>query len=478
MEPIHVLVIDDEQVICEGCRLALKDKGHSADICQTGLTGITAILEGVYDVILLDMKLPDMDGMDILRRVKKEKPGEYIVVMTGYSTVKNAVEAMKLGAFDYLAKPFSDDELIMAVERAAEKKRLIQENLFLRKEILGRYGFDNIVGRNPKILDVFETIRKVAPTDSTVLLCGESGTGKELFARAIHARSRRAVRQFVAVDCSTFSPTLLESELFGHVKGAFTGAVQDKIGIFEAADNGTLFLDDVANLQMETQGKLLRALEMKEYKPVGANRVRKTNIRLIAATNKDLRTMVDEGTFREDLFYRMNVLPIILPPLRERKDDIPNLAYHFLRLFCRKTGKRIEGFSDAALEMLVKNEWPGNVRQLKNVIERLVILTDRGVLDMLDLLDHLQVKRSWKDGAVPDTLPKLKAFRKKLLEETYGQVEKAFLIKALNTYGGNITHAAKGVGMQRANFSALLKKHHLSAETFKNESPHAGESSQ
>jgi DNA-binding NtrC family response regulator len=464
MEPSNILIIDDERVICDGCSLALSDEGHFVDICMTGGAGLDAILKGRYDLALLDMKLPDMDGMDILRAVKKEKPGVYIIVMTGYSSVQNAVEAMKLGAFDYLAKPFSDDELVLAVERALGKKRLVDENLSLRKELLGRFGFNNIVGEDPKILGVFDQIRKVAPTDSTVLLYGESGTGKELFARAIHAHSQRAGRQFVAVDCSTLSPSLLESELFGHVKGAFTGAIQDKAGIFEVAHGATLFLDDVANLSIEIQGKLLRVLEMREYKPVGTSNIKKTNIRIIAATNKDLKAMVDEGNFREDLFYRLNVFPVFLPPLRERKDDIPKVAYHFLRLFCRKTGKKIEGFSDDALEMLMNYEWPGNVRQLKNVIERLVIMADRGVLDPIYLLDHMQIKPSWRGDSIPETLEELKTIKRHFVEERFGKIEKTFLIKALKACNGNITHAAEKVGMQRPNFSALLKKHHLSAK--------------
>ena len=318
------------------------------------------------------------------------------------------------------------------------------------------------MGENPEILRIFDQIRRVAPTDSTVLLCGESGTGKELFARAIHAHSRRACRQFVAVDCSTLAPGLLESELFGHVKGAFTGAVQDKMGIFEAARNGTLFLDDIANLSVEIQGKLLRVIELQEFKPVGASSMRKTNVRIIAATNKDLKALVGEGTFRDDLYYRLNVFPIFIPPLRERRDDIPKLAYHFLRHFCRQTGKRIQGFSDDALEVLVNYQWPGNVRQLRNIIERLVIMADRTFLDLLYLLDHLQTKRSWGAPAVPGTLNELKAFKKHLLKELFGQTEKAFLINALKASEGNISRAAEKVGMQRSNFSALMKKHKLS----------------
>lgn len=460
----RILIIDDERVICNGCRLALEEKGHSVDQRLTGKTGLEAVLGEAYEVLLLDLKLPDKDGMDILKTVRKERPDIDIIIMTGHSTVQNAVEAMKLGAFDYLSKPFSDDEVTLAVERAVQKRRLVSENVSLRKQLIDRFGFSNIIGRNPKILRIFEQIERVAPTDTTVLLSGESGTGKELFAMAIHAHSRNSSGQFVALDCSTLSPNLLESELFGHVKGAFTGAVQDKAGVFEAAHGGTLFLDEITNLNMEIQGKLLRVLEVQEYKPVGTSLIKKASVRVIAATNRDLKAMLEEGSFREDLFYRLNVFPIFLPALRERRDDIPQLAYHFLRLFCRKTGKRIEGFSDEALEMLVNYDWPGNVRQLKNVIERLAIMADQGTLDLLNLLDHMQITRSWKEDSIPETLQELKAMKKRLLEEGFGHVEKAFLIKALKDCKGNITHAAEKVGMQRANFSALMKKHHVSTK--------------
>ena len=469
MKPVKILVIDDELVICKGCRLALSDEDHLVDICITGKEGMDAIQEGAYGLILLDMKLPDMDGMEILKAIHETKPGLHVIVMTGYSTVQNAVEAMKSGAFDYIAKPFTDDQLILVVKKAMEKRRLVEENLSLRKELFHRFSFENIVGESPTILCIFEQIEKVAPTDSTVLLYGESGTGKELFAGAIHAHSRRASRQFVAVDCSTLSPSLLESELFGHVKGAFTGAFRDKEGIFDVANGGTFFMDDVTNLNLEIQGKLLRVLETGEYKPVGASHFHNTNVRIIAATNRDLKGMVEEGKFREDLFYRLNVFPIYIPPLRERKEDIPKLAYHFLRHFCRKTGKRIEGFSDEALESLINYDWPGNVRQLKNIVERLVIMADDTTLDLLYLLDQLQMKRSWKDNPIPETLKELKVVKKHLLEQVFGQIQKTFLIKALRVSKGNITHAAERVGMQRPNFCALLRKHHISPDHIKNE---------
>lgn len=469
MKPAKILIIDDEPVICKGCRLALSDQNHIIEICMSGQEGLDLLQKEDYDLVLLDIKLPDMDGMEILKTIHKMKQDCLVVIMTGYSTVQNAVEAMKQGAFDYLSKPFTDEELILVVQRAIEKKRLIEENLFLRKQLHSQSRFPNIIGESPQILRIFEQIEKVAPTDSTVLLYGESGTGKELFASAIHARSHRAHRQFIAVDCSTLSPTLLESELFGHVRGAFTGAVRDKEGIFDMASGGTLFMDDVTNLSLEIQGKLLRVLETGEFKPVGASHFHKTDARIIAATNRDLKVMVEEGQFREDLYYRLSVFPIFIPPLRERKEDIPKLAYYFLKLFCRKTGKRIEGFTDEALESLINYDWPGNVRQLKNVVERLVIMADDTKLDLLHLLDQLQSKRFWKGHPIPENLKELKAAKKHLLEETFGQIQKAFLIKALRASHGNITRAAERVGMQRPNFCALLKKHGISPDQIKNE---------
>jgi DNA-binding NtrC family response regulator len=461
MNPFRILVIDDEPVICKGCCLTLADQGHLVHTRMTGKAGREAIRENTYDLILLDMKLPDMDGMEILKAVRTTNPSIYLIVMTGYSTVQNAIEAMKAGAFDYLTKPFTDDELLFAVKKAREKKVMAEENLSLRRTLFNRFSFENIVGDDPQILHIFEQIQKVAPTDSTVLLYGESGTGKELFAGAIHAHSLRAARQFIAVDCSTLSPSLLESELFGHVKGAFTGALRDKEGIFEVAHGGTLFMDDVTNLDLEIQGKLLRVIETGEYKPVGASHIKTADARIIAATNRDLRVMVEEGTFREDLFYRLNVFPIYILPLRERKADIPSLAYFFLRRLCHKTGKRIDGFSDDALETLMNYEWPGNVRQLKNVVERLVIMADEPTLDLPYLSEQLHMKGTWKGDRIPETLKELNASKKHLVEEVFGHIQKAFLLKALKACGGNISRAAEKVGMQRPNFYALLKKYHI-----------------
>lgn len=459
----HILIIDDERTICDGCRLVLSENGYIADTCLTGQDGMSALQSGDFDLLLLDMKLPDMSGMDILQKIRQTNPNINIIVMTGYSTVPNAVEAMKSGAFDYLSKPFTDDELLSSVNKSLKNKQLKDENLALRNQIYERFDFANIIGENVTLLNIFDNIKKIAPTDGTVLLSGESGTGKELFARAIHTHSQRAVKKFVAVDCNTFSSGLLESELFGHVRGAFTGAIRNKAGVFEIADSGTLFLDEIANLNIETQGKLLRVMETHEFKPVGASQSKSADVRIIAATNQDLKRLVEKGRFRGDLYYRLNVFPIYIPPLRKRTDDIPRLAYHFLKLFCRENSKQIKGFSDDALELLVCQDWPGNIRELKNVIQRLVIMVEDTQLDVVDLIDHLHSKRDTDPQAAPKTLKELKLVKKRLLVERYGQIEKAFLIRALRLYDGNVTRAAKKVGMQRSNFHALMRKHGLLA---------------
>jgi DNA-binding NtrC family response regulator len=461
----RILVVDDEKVICDGCRLTLADKGHLVDFCLTGRSGIENAKNGNYDLVLLDMKLPDMDGFDVLSHLCQVKPNLIIVVMTGYASVQNAVKVMKAGGFDYLSKPFTDDELILAVEKAIEHKRLTDENLALREQLFAKFGFSNIVGENEKIVQIFNKVRKVAPTDTTTLLEGESGTGKELFANAIHAHSKRATKQFVVVDCSTFSSSLLESELFGHVKGAFTGALKDKPGVFEIADGGTLFLDEIANLNLEVQGKLLRIMETRQYKPVGGDHIKNTDMRIITATNKDLKAMVDKGHFRDDLFYRLYVFPIKIPPLRERRDDIPKLAYHFLRVFSKEMGRQVQGFSDDALEVLIHYDWPGNVRQLKNVVERLVIMCDDKVLCYRHLQSNLQMGDKKFHGSIPESLAELKAIKQTIIDENFGPVEKAFLLKALKGAEWNITKAAGRVGMQRSNFSTLMKKYGLSANS-------------
>jgi len=383
--------------------------------------------------------------------------------MTGHGTIENAVEAMKNGAFDFITKPFDEKELSRSVLKAFENRNLVHENLSLKTQLYEKFSFDNIIGKDILIVEAFKKINRVAPLDSTVLLDGESGTGKELFANAIHVHSKRAANRFLAVDCNTFSSSLMESELFGHVKGAFTGADKTKPGIFETASNGTLFLDEVTNLDRDVQGKLLRVLETGEYKPVGSSQEKKTGARIIAATNMDIQQMVKEKKFRVDLFYRLNVFPIHIPPLRDRKNDIPMLAYHFLKRFCHKTGKKISGFSDDALKTLIDYDWPGNVRQLKNVVERLVILSDENQLNQKILYDNLEIRqeKNADNIPVPGNIDELKAAKKRFLENYFNKIEISFLKKALSKADGNITKAAKIVGMQRSNFSTLMKKHNI-----------------
>ena len=468
MKTSSVLIIDDERAIRSGISVALSESGYLVESCATGREGLSQALNGNYDLILLDIKLPDIDGMEILKTIRQEKSDIYVIIMTGFASVQNAVDALKLGAYDYLSKPFSSDELIIVVNKAIEHKTLKDDNLTLRRQLYQQYDSSKIVGEHPRIKEIFVAISKVAPTDSIVLLDGESGTGKEIFAGYIHTLSSRASRQFIVADCNTFSDSLLESELFGHVKGAFTGAIQNKPGIFETANGGTLFLDEIANLSLEIQGKLLRVMENHEYKPVGGSQVKKSNVRIIAATNRDLKTMVENGEFREDLFYRMNVFPIFLPPLRERKSDIPKLAYHFLRLACKNMGKKVDGFSDDAMEMMVNQDWPGNIRQLKNVVERLVIMSDQEVVNYSCLQNHLEISRCSGKDSVPSTLKELKSFKRELLTKEYDKVEKAFLQKALTAEKGNISRSSLRVGMQRSNFSTLLKKHNLSVTASQN----------
>lgn len=458
----NLLIVDDEPAIGRGCEIICRDLGHNPTWCGTAAEGRKRLQEGEYDLVLLDIRLPDGDGIDLLAEIHQAYPELHVIMMTGFSTVQQTVQAMKNGAFDYLAKPFSNDELTQAITKALENAKLRRDNLQLRKQLFQRFEFNNIVGDSPAILTVFEAIKKVAPTDTTVLINGESGTGKELFAGALHARSSRAEQPFIAIDCSAFSTSLLESELFGHVKGAFTGADRDKQGIFEAANGSTLFLDEVANLDLNIQAKLLRVLEYGQYKPVGGTSIKKTDMRIIAASNQDLEEKTFDGTFRPDLYYRLNVFPIHLPPLRQRKEDIPKLAYHFLKQFCRKNKKDLDGFSDDALETLTNYHWPGNVRQLKNVIERLVILVDEQLVDSCSLLGHLDSRNHDAEATIPTTLAELKAYKQHLLDIQYNPVEKTFLQKNLNEAHGNISQAAKLAGMQRSNFSAMMKRHNIS----------------
>jgi DNA-binding NtrC family response regulator len=401
--------------------------------------------------------------MEVLRTFRKEYPDAIIIMITGFSTVETAVEAMKLGAFDYIPKPFTPDEVSIVVKKAIEKKSLLLENIYLRQELQEKYGFHNIVGKSKKMQEIYRIIVKVAMTDSTVLIYGQSGTGKELIARAIHFNSPRREKQFVPVDCAVLSENLLESELFGHVRGSFTGAVTTKPGLFEVADEGTVFLDEVGNISLAIQAKLLRVLQEREFTPVGGTKAKKVDIRLIAATNKDLEKMIKEESFREDLYYRLNIVPIYLPLLKERQDDIPLLSVNFLKKYAEEMGKTIKGFTPEAMEKLMKYPWPGNVRELENVIERTVVMMEEEMVRVEHLiLPGQQEKEGWEEH-VPMTSEELKELKKQAREKAVEEIEKAFVLNALERHQWNVTRAAEEVGMLRPNFQALMRKYNLRA---------------
>jgi len=454
----RILVVDDEEIIIRSCLRILGSDDYTVDAVRDGLEAIGKIDENPYDLVILDIMMPGIDGLEVLRRVKEAHPDIDVIMVTGLSQIDTAVRAMKLGAFDYLPKPFDPDELKLVVKRALERRQLLQENTNLKTEISSKYRFENIIGASPQMQSVYRLIAKCAPTSSTVLLTGESGTGKELIARAIHYNSLRKDKPFVAVDCNSLSENLLESEMFGHVKGAFTGAVANKRGMFELADNGTLFLDEIGNITLSTQAKLLRVIQEHEFKAVGDTRTQTANFRLITATNKDLKAMVEDGTFREDLYYRINIFPITVPPLRERQDDIPALAFHFLRAFSEELGKDVEEFSEGALSVLMNYGWPGNVRELENTIHRAVILASDKMVRQAHLVNIVDMVAQ-PDVDVPRTSDELKKIKKTAREKSVEGIERLFVLEALKRNAWNVTKSAEETGMQRANFQALMKKY-------------------
>ncbi|MBC7189248.1 sigma-54-dependent Fis family transcriptional regulator [Candidatus Aerophobetes bacterium] len=459
-----IIVIDDEEVICESCRRILEEAGFEVETVTNSRKALDRIREKLFDVAIVDLKMPEIDGMEILRRIKKHSPEVMVIIITGYSTVDSAVKAMKMGAFDYVPKPFTPDELEMIVKNALEKKRLIFENRYLRSQLKEKYSFYNIIGKSPKMQEVYQTLEKVAPTDSTVLIYGESGTGKELVAKAIHYNSPRRDKPFISVDCGALSESLLESELFGHVKGSFTDAVVTKPGLFEVANGGTFFLDEVGNISLSIQAKLLRVLQEREFKPVGGTKWKKVDIRLIAATNQDLEKLIREGKFREDLFYRLNIVPIFLPPLRERKEDIPLLAFHFLQKFNQERNKNVKGISPEAMEILINYSWPGNVRELENVIERLIVMSEEEVIKPHHLPLSIRGKEPTIEVETPRSWEEMKKLKKELKRKVTEKIERKFLIETLRRNNWNITRSAKDVGMQRQNFQALLKKYNITPQ--------------
>jgi DNA-binding NtrC family response regulator len=457
----RILVVDDEMIVCESCKRILEEDGYEVETALSGMEAFEKMKENPFDIVLTDLKMPGIDGMEVLRTFRKDYPDIIIIMITGYSTVETAVEAMKSGAFDYIPKPFTPDEVSIVVKKAIEKKSLLLENIYLRQELQGKYGFHNIVGKSKKMQEIYRIIAKVAMTESTVLIYGQSGTGKELIARAIHFNSPRREKQFVPVDCAVLSENLLESELFGHIRGSFTGAVTTKPGLFEVADGGTVFLDEVGNISLAIQAKLLRVLQEREFTPVGGTKAKKVDIRLIAATNKDLEKMIKGETFREDLYYRLNIVPISLPLLKERQDDIALLSVHFLKKYTEEMGKPIKGFTPEAMEKLMRYPWPGNVRELENVIERTVVMIEDEMVRVEHLILPGEQEKEGGEEHVPMTSEELKELKKQAREKAVEEIEKAFVINALERHQWNVTRAAEEVGMLRPNFQALMRKYSL-----------------
>ncbi len=461
MEDVSILVVDDEEVVLESCARALGSQAYRVDRAGSVDEALEKLNAGNYDVVIADIVMPKRGGMELLKIIRETWPQIQVIMITGYSSIQTAVESIKLGAHDYLSKPFPPSELILTVKKALEEKGRILDPFMSERELPGQMIFENIIGSSPRIVEIFKLISKVAATDTTVLIIGESGTGKELVARAIHNNSSRRDHPFVVVDCLSLSSTLLESELFGHVKGSFTGAVSTKAGFFEVANGGTLFLDEIGDLNFDLQGKLLRVIQERKYIPVGGTEVRQTDIRLIAATNKNLKKMVETGAFREDLFYRLYVVPIFLPPLRERREDISLLVDHFLAKFSGKINKPGIGISEKVLKCLNAYEWPGNVRELENTIEGAVINCEGQEIQPQDLPDSILRELDSSECQAPTSIEELKQAKRVLKEKAIEDVEKDFLIRALAAHGWNVSRAARSVGMQRTNFHRLLRKHNI-----------------
>jgi len=442
--PSYILVIDDEETMRDSCCQILSGSSYCVEVAENGDEGLDRMKKAFFDIVILDLKMPGLSGMAVLKRIKKDNPETIVIVITGYATVDSAVEAMKNGAYDFIPKPFTPEELRVIVRRATEKKQLTLENIYLQRELETSLESDILIGQSKVMCDIHERVQKVGPTGSTVLITGESGTGKELISRAIHMNSQRNSMPFVTVDCSTLVENLFESELFGHVKGSFTGATATKHGRLELANGGTVFFDEISNISTTVQAKLLRAIQEREITKVGSTQAIKIDIRIIAATNKNLLNAVKEGTFRDDLFYRLSVVPIHIPPLRERKDDIPLLVEYFLKKYNDKRKKSIKGISDRAMKALMNYDWPGNVRELENAIERAVVLTDHKFIEPNDLYYY---------GLSTEV--------EEIKEETLKEVEKKHIEKILQMFNGQKLKTAQALGIDRKTLRIKMRKYSI-----------------
>jgi|Deesub1362A_J573_1020465.scaffolds.fasta_scaffold12299_1 two-component system response regulator AtoC len=447
----RILVVDDEEHVRRVLSLMLAGEGYQVVTAAGGREALERFQDEVFDLVILDLRMPDLDGLEVLSRLRAAEPDQTVVMITAYASVDTALTAMKRGAFDYIGKPFKEEEILAVVAKALERARLVADNRRLRREVAERYHFGRIIGSSPAMERVFAVMRKVADTAATVLITGESGTGKELVARALHYNSRRREAPFVAVNCAAIPPSLIESELFGVAKGAYTGADRARRGLLEEAHGGTLFLDEVGELPTETQAKLLRALQEGEIKRVGETTTRQVDLRVISATNKDLAREVDQGRFREDLYYRLKVITLHLPPLRERREDIPLLAVHFLERACARHGLGPKRISPQAMELLTAAPWRGNVRELQNLMEQAALMSEGDTITPEDL-PGLNATQS---GGIRLSIPPEEEDLKKVLKSIARMAEEQVIRRVLERTGGNRTQAAQRLGISRR---ALITK--------------------
>ena len=451
---ISILIVDDDKAHRTMLSTVLSGWGYAVTEADDGDVAVEAVRERPYDLILMDIKMIKLSGLEALEAVKTVNPAIPVVLMTAYSSVETAVDALRKGAYDYLTKPFDFDELRLALQRATEHRRLKEDNRLLREALGVQFDRRNIIGSSPVMTDLMETVAQVAPTEATVLITGESGTGKELIAGAIHFNSPRKDGPFVKVNCAAVTETLFESELFGHEKGAFTGALKRKEGRFQQAHNGTLFLDEISEISPAMQVKLLRAVQEREFNLVGGEDVVRVDVRVVAATNRNLEQEIESGAFREDLYYRLNVISLHAPPLRERKDDIPLLARHFLNRFAERNGKMVMGLTPAAMDRLTRYEWPGNVRELVNAMERAVVLSRHEYIDVAELPLALRGDSDDEPAASPD--PVLSG------NVSLDELEKTAILKTLEATEGNKSEAARRLGITRKTLHNKLKQYGIS----------------
>jgi len=446
-EHIKILVVDDETPSREALGLLLKSAGFEITGAATGHEAFELLTAGSFDIVITDLFLPDLNGIDILKRVKALSPAMEVILITGHASAETAVRAMKEGAFDYITKPLNLDELRMIIDKALEKRRLLSENVYLKKQLRDKFEFANIIGSSPAMQKVFNRMKRIIKTDSTVLVMGESGTGKEIVAKAIHFNGHRKDKPFIAVHCGAIPESLLESELFGHMKGSFTGAVRDKIGKFEAADQGTIFLDEIGTMPMHLQTKLLRVLQEQEVERIGSNRPIKPDVRVISATNQKLEEEVKGGNFRDDLFYRLNVIPLNLPPLRERREDILSLVKHFLQKNCKEMKRPMMTLTKEVLEALELYHWPGNVRELENIVERTVALTEGNQITLDDLPSAIRMEASTRvvERGVD-------------LVKTVNEIEKKMIAEALALTNGVKARAAAMLNLNRTTLVEKMRR--------------------